>query len=278
MKLVFPNGDRDQVELTHGQISIGSDADCDVVLSGEGVAPDHARIELGPDGIIIEVDDATNITRVNGTLVVVRTRVSPGDALLFGTIHCQINSGAASTPKRSVPPPIQARSKDDKDDSGETKVRMAIPKYILRGVSGSTFGKNYPLYKNTTIGRHSDCDICLAGDEVSRKHARMIVNASGLEVEDLGSSNGTFINGKQVQRAKLNPGDEVRLDTVRFLVQIPGMETPAKPAEQPVANSRQESVPAATGAEGKSTLPIIIAVVVVISVGAVAAMKYFGVF
>lgn len=278
MKLVFPNGDRDQVELTQGRQSIGSDAECDIVLSGDGVAPHHARIEQGPDGLIIEVDDATNITRVNGTLVVVRTRVSPGDALLFGTVPCQITGTASATPQRPVPPPIQAHARNEDEDSGATKVRMAIPKFILRGVSGSTFGKNYPLYKDTTIGRHSDCDICLAGDEVSRKHARMIVSASGLEVEDLGSSNGTFINGKQVQRAKLNPGDEVRLDTVRFLVQIPGMDTPAKSASPPAAESTPQKATAEAQTTRKSSLPIIISVVVVLAIGAVAAMKYFGVF
>ena len=65
-------------------------------------------------------------------------------------------------------------------------------------------------------------------------------------IEDLGSSNGTFINGERVEKAELKPGDELRLDMVRFLVQSPGMETPSatpKPASESTAPPEQPTKP-----------------------------------
>lgn len=112
------------------------------------------------------------------------------------------------------------------DDDNRTKLRMALPQFVLRGVSGSTFGKTFPLYGSTVIGRAKDCDLSVEEEEVSRKHARITVSPSGLMVEDLGSSNGTFVNSRRIQSGPLAPGDELRIDNLRFLVQAPGMQTP----------------------------------------------------
>jgi pSer/pThr/pTyr-binding forkhead associated (FHA) protein len=62
-------------------------------------------------------------------------------------------------------------------------------------------------------------------------------------VEDLGSANGTWINDKRVHTGMLSPGDELRLDTVRFLLLAPGSQPPPAPAhaveavEQPAQSS-----------------------------------------
>ncbi|MFK7956102.1 MAG: FHA domain-containing protein [Lysobacterales bacterium] len=225
MKLVFPNGESEQVTLKQGENVVGSDDGCDVVLKLDGIAADHALITISGNGGIIAVKDATNITRVNGTLVVARTPVKAGDALLFSAVQCQVVGAEGQV--AAAPPPAPEASAKPKNEASQTIIRAAIPKFLLRGVSGSTFGKNYPLHGEQVIGRHSDCDICLPADEVSRRHAKITVTPVGLMIEDLGSSNGTFINGDRVEKAELKGGDELRLDMVRFLVQSPGMEPPA---------------------------------------------------
>ena len=120
MKLVFPNGESDQVQLKPGKNSVGSSDGCDVVLKIPGIAAQHAEIELGPNGARIGVHDATNITRVNGTLVAARTPISPGDALLFANVQCQVAGDAPSLEQPAAPaaPAVE--------DAGATKVRMAI--------------------------------------------------------------------------------------------------------------------------------------------------------
>ena len=245
MKLVFPNGEHKQIELSPGINLIGSGADCNIVLAEKGIAEKHAMITISGDGAMIGVDDASNITRVNGQLVAARTMIKSGDALLFASVLCQV---AGDTEASGRPPPV-AKKEADEDDSGRTQIRMAVslplkPKFVLRGVSGSTFGKNFPLVGTTMIGRHSDCDICLPADEVSRKHAKLQVTVDGLFVEDLDSANGTFVNSKRVRRSKLEPGDELKLDTVRFLVQVPGSDAGTSDAatiERPIDQEPESS-------------------------------------
>lgn len=272
MKLVFPNGEHEQFELPQGSTTIGSGTDADVRLDIDGVAPIHARLKRDGDSAQIAVENAANITRVNGALVVARTPVHGGDALLFNTVQCQVAGGAARKAKPAAvdKPVVQGEEADD----GQTRVRAAIPQFILRGVSGSTFGKHFPLYGTTVIGRHSDCDICLPSDEVSRKHAKILVTADGLYVEDMGSSNGTFVNGRRVRREKIEPGDELKLDTVRFLVQSPGQEGARKKAT-PIGDQTPTRESDAVGKKSSGVMWAIVVTVVI--AGALVGLRFGGI-
>lgn len=70
---------------------------------------------------------------------------------------------------------------------------------ILLVLQGPEAGKKYPLEEpNTLIGRQFDSAICLTGKQVSRHHAQVVVRDAGYFVEDLESSNGTYVNGKRI--------------------------------------------------------------------------------
>jgi pSer/pThr/pTyr-binding forkhead associated (FHA) protein len=73
------------------------------------------------------------------------------------------------------------------------------------------------------IGRRQDCDLMIPLGEISRKHCRIIRDDDTLRLEDLGSSNGTFHNGRRIQEAVLEPGDTVQVGPVSFVVQIDGV-------------------------------------------------------
>lgn len=77
----------------------------------------------------------------------------------------------------------------------------------------------------TLIGRREDCDLRIAVGDVSRKHCRLLLGEDIVEVEDLGSSNGTFVNGVKVQRSPLAAGDTIQIGPVVFVVQIDGEPT-----------------------------------------------------
>lgn len=64
--------------------------------------------------------------------------------------------------------------------------------------------------QETSIGRHPACTITVSQPSVSRKHARLWFEGGGFYVEDLGSSNGTWVNNQRVTRASLTDGDELR--------------------------------------------------------------------
>jgi len=63
--------------------------------------------------------------------------------------------------------------------------------------------------RELVVGRHPSCDVCLAGATVSRRHARLLFRDGAWVVVDLGSLNGTTVNGKAVGRSRLHPGDRV---------------------------------------------------------------------
>ena len=62
-----------------------------------------------------------------------------------------------------------------------------------------------------TIGRGAGCDILIDDATISRSHARIRVVDGGLAIEDLGSRNGTLVNGERVASADLRPGDTFTL-------------------------------------------------------------------
>jgi pSer/pThr/pTyr-binding forkhead associated (FHA) protein len=67
-----------------------------------------------------------------------------------------------------------------------------------------------------TIGRAPRADFVVDAALVSRLHCRLTLDAQGLDVEDLGSTNGTWVNGRKIARAPLMPGDKLKVGRVEF--------------------------------------------------------------
>jgi pSer/pThr/pTyr-binding forkhead associated (FHA) protein len=96
----------------------------------------------------------------------------------------------------------------------------------------------------TVIGRREDCDLRIPLGEVSRKHCRIVRDGDALRLEDLGSSNGTFLNGTRVEReAMLNPGDSIQVGPVVFVLQVDGY--PADDELRPITIGTAETAAAA---------------------------------
>jgi len=78
---------------------------------------------------------------------------------------------------------------------------------------GGDSGLTWPLeHKTLTIGRNADCDIVLDDRQISRLHARILWRGDHYEIEDLGSKNGTHLNGRDVVGAQpLRDGDEIQV-------------------------------------------------------------------
>ena len=74
----------------------------------------------------------------------------------------------------------------------------------------------------TSLGRADENDIVLGGDLVSRKHARLLVDGDALRIEDLGSRNGSRINGQPLTGSReLTPGDTVTLGENTLAIRQP---------------------------------------------------------
>jgi hypothetical protein len=85
----------------------------------------------------------------------------------------------------------------------------------LRFISGKYQGGEFPMVpdKAIIVGRSSDLDMVLVEEMVSRKHARISYDKGKIVIEDLGSTNGTFVNGEKVKRAQLKEGDRILIGT-----------------------------------------------------------------
>lgn len=259
MKLVFPNGEHSQVLLSHGLNRIGSSPDGAVVLHNPEVVPRHCEIHVTGTGANLQVPDGGGAVTVNGRLVADIMALRPGDLIGIGPVQARyaIVEAARSAPSEAAGPD---------EDSGATRVRTAIPKYLLRGVSGAVFGKVFPVGGPTAIGRAPECDISVQGEEISRRHALVKPTTDGLSVEDLGSSNGTYVNGRRVQQAFLSPGDELKLDTVRFIVVAPGMEMAQQTARLATATEPAAAAAGAGGAGHSIWVPIMLVAAAVIAI------------
>ena len=189
---------------------------------------------------------------------------------------------------------------------------MAALDYQLTMRSGPTPGKTYPLEEEELLlGRDLSTDIAISDPEVSRRHARFFVKDDNIFVEDLGSTNGTFLNGERISSPQqLRAGDVITLgesivlvfekagyDPDATIVSSRGVETVQRSPEsqsyqpapeqggsqQPQASSqrpsgRQRKSPAKRGEEEKKGgLPtwLIILIIAIVVIGCVIAVTLY---
>jgi hypothetical protein len=112
------------------------------------------------------------------------------------------------------------------------------PRFALRFISGKYQGGEFPLRMNREIiiGRSSDLDMVLVEDMVSRRHAKITSTENDIYIQDLGSTNGTFVNGeKTAGRHKLAEGDRILVGT--SIIKLVGVD--ASTAAQTEAEARR---------------------------------------
>jgi pSer/pThr/pTyr-binding forkhead associated (FHA) protein len=118
-------------------------------------------------------------------------------------------------------------------------------------------GTEHPLEDSLTVGRSEDCDITLPSSKVSRQHARFQYSDGGVTVEDLGSSNGTRLNGRAIAGVQaLMDGDQVVIDRFTLTLNIvdPAADDEATvlatpPEDEATVIASPATGDAATGAE-----------------------------
>ncbi|MBC6904402.1 FHA domain-containing protein [Saccharophagus sp. K07] len=95
-----------------------------------------------------------------------------------------------------------------------TLIKRRSQAFVLRALAD---GEEYILQGEMLVGREADCAITLKSGHVSRYHAKINVSPNGVYIEDLHSTNGTFVNGQKIKgRIRLSVGDEVAFDDISF--------------------------------------------------------------
>ncbi len=87
----------------------------------------------------------------------------------------------------------------------------------------SNDGRTYPLpIGSTVIGRGDQANLRLPDVGISRRHARLDFDGAQVVLTDLGSTNGTMVNGQRVSAVALNPGDMIQLGTTTLTFRVDG--------------------------------------------------------
>jgi pSer/pThr/pTyr-binding forkhead associated (FHA) protein len=232
-------GTRMRVE---GDLLIGrAVAEDEGALSGDPqISRRHARISREPGGrLTIEDLGSANGTFVNGDRVGAPRSLEAGDVIQVGQTLLEVTDASDR-----VPEPRQFETAAPPEPAPTVAEELLV-------TDGTDRGRRLTLGDELVIGRTVSGDGRLGDDrELSRRHARVARDANGqLTIEDLGSANGTFVNGVPVhERQALNVGDHVRVGRTNLQLTVAGQPSgpPARqpsPASEPVVATEQ--VPAA---------------------------------
>lgn len=112
----------------------------------------------------------------------------------------------------------------------------------IQAITGELTGQEISIDRDMLVGRHQSADIVLQAGEISRKHAAFLLKDQALWLQDLNSSNGTFVNDVRIEHETLlKEGDIVQFASLKFSVLEPAqaIDVPLK-IEQTVAALNQE--------------------------------------
>ena len=163
----------------------------------------QAALEVGEDSVMLYKLRGTSAVLINDQAVIRSAALKAGDEFRIGKARFRLED-----PKLQRSHNFAAGAR-------------APALWSLKARNSALASKIFELRDTMTLGRAQDCDIRLNVVHLSRHHAKLTVRKDGVYVDDLGSSNGTFVNGNRVQAATLRAGDEVAFDTLRFVVQGP---------------------------------------------------------
>lgn len=238
--------------LERGEIRVGSHPDNELAVPGSELHPVHARISVNQDGALLRLVQPDADAYVSRRPVQSLAFLHDGDLIELGKVAIRVEIAHPDRDAAGDPSETQA-----------TRVRRVPPRFVLRGVTGSQFGRLIPIYGRLLIGRDASCDLVLDEPGMSRRHAAIESQSSGLVLRDLDSANGVQLNGSNITHsAPLKHGDQIVLEGVRFLVQAIDQIDPPPSGGQAVAAVQ------AKGTERRSALPWLAALIVLAAVAA----------
>ena len=263
-KLRFPGTDVAEIPLGAGVHAIGRSAIGDGAIAA--VEDAHALVRFCVDrrGVWMTVDEAAGGVHVNGRPVRRMAMLRIGDAVYVDGVEMLLVSGKSvpAVPMRLGNAPMDA---------------TVDPRVVLRGVGGRYHGRSFTLGRPLLVGCSADADIRIDDAAFAERHARIELHGDTVVLRDLGSVEGSMVNGELVRDAVINPGDQSVFDAHNRFV----LEAPAH------AVTHYGSLPAlSSGADGMASqqsiaqsarrLPWLLLAALLIA-GALSALLLFGV-
>jgi pSer/pThr/pTyr-binding forkhead associated (FHA) protein len=215
MRISFPNKERDDTLVDPGEARIGAAADNNIVIAGSGVAPHHLRLKLTEYGIELDVLDAQARTHVNTRPVREKAILRLGDVVSVGSVPFVLKPDRDADIRTDVPSALPPQPPSSTS-------RSLPPRVVLRGLSGTHFGKIVPVRGSIVVGRGGQADLNLDDTSIAERHATIEIDRDTIVLRDLAQGN-VQVNGVPVCAAILQAGDQLCFGHERFLVEAPGL-------------------------------------------------------
>lgn len=197
------------LELEGGEVTIGRDTDRKLVLPSAAVSRRHAKLVLNEPQPFVVDEGSANGMLVNGVRITGPTAIVPGVRVNIADFYLEFARLTPVPMTEAVAPIEEAPRNFDPSD---------VVRLVANG--GPFDGRIYDIPPGEmAVGRAVDNDLVLDDPSLSRRHAKMRRAGVGrIEIEDLNSSNGSFVNGRKVGKGSAGPGDTVRFGDLIFRV------------------------------------------------------------
>jgi pSer/pThr/pTyr-binding forkhead associated (FHA) protein len=199
--------------LQKRRCTIGRGEANDLTLDDPAASREHAILEERGGKFYIEDRKSKNGTLLNGNRVTSST-LSDGDEIRIGDYRMFFThkQEQASTKTKTSVADLDTTMVISGEEIHAPKAAASVPRkpLVLEVVSGGEVGKLYGLTRKIILGR-SKADVPLKDGKVSRQHASIEETAEGYLYSDLGSMNGSFINGASVHSKLLSAGDVITI-------------------------------------------------------------------
>jgi len=216
-----------------GVNTIGRKPGNDIVLEDADVSGQHAQIKVDGSVYILEDLQSTNGTFLNDSRISSPVRLNSGALIKLGGTQIQFVVGA-SRPVENLR--MTSTGLPEVEAAPEAAPSDPVWGHLQIG------NREFPLKaKSLNIGRDTKADITLDDGAVSYLHAQLVRQGNDTFLRDLGSSNGTFVNGTRISVPhKLTTGDSIKLGNSSFLYRagssfmpIPEKNVESKPTPAP---------------------------------------------
>jgi ABC transport system ATP-binding/permease protein len=210
--LAFFQGQSRSDDQPRRVVTIGRLSGNDLVLSDPTVSGRHARIVFAEGEVFIEDLGSQNGTYLNDDdTPVARALLGPGDVIRLGDMQLPASVFFGD--------PESKRPDQPADDKAFLRTALGEGPPVAHGTLDLS-GRHGAVL----LGRDPACDFQLDYPMVSLRHAKLMIERSGTTIKDLGSSNGTFVNGVRIGRTTaIRPGDWIALGSVWFVLSDDGL-------------------------------------------------------